>query len=78
MQTVVLDIKDDKFDFFLSFLNNLKDGIIENIEIKSNQKLELDIETISVDSPEFKEIQNIKKRENQKYSIEETKKLLGL
>jgi hypothetical protein len=77
VRTLVLNINDDKFDFILSVINSFKDGIIESMEVK-NKSIDLDIEVVEKDSDDFKEIQKIKAEKNQKYSINETRKLLGL
>ena len=75
MQTVQLDIKDEKLELFLTIVKNLKDDIIENIKVKNNL---LDVEQIDKDEVDFKELQSIKEQNNKKYSLEETKKILGL
>ena len=75
MQTVQLEIADDKLDTFLMIVENLKNNIVQSIKIKSNG---LEIEPIERDSQDFIDIQLIKKENNPTYSIEEAKAKLGL
>ena len=71
MQTVQLDIKDDKLNTFLAIIKNLKSGIIENIRTQNDI---LDIESIEKDSSDYLDLQNTKVQNNQKYSLDEAKK----
>ena len=73
MTTIEIKIKDNQVERFLQYLNELKSDIIDNIKIKS-----LNIESIDKNSSDYKEIMVIKKQNNKKYSLDETKKLLGL
>jgi hypothetical protein len=73
MTTIEIKIKDNQVERFLQYLNELKSDIIDNIKIKS-----LNIESIDKNSSDYKEIMAIKKQNNKKYSLDETKKLLGL
>ncbi len=75
MKTIYLDVEDDKLEFILSFIKNLKTGIVKNIIIEEDG---LHIEPISKESSEYREIVEIKSQNNEKYSIEETEKILGL
>jgi hypothetical protein len=75
MKTIQLDIVDDKMDLFLSIIHNLKSGIVESIRVEDGI---LDIEPIDKGSDEFLEIQEIKSHDNQKYTIDEVKRKLGL
>ena len=75
MQTVQLEIADDKLDTFLMIVENLKNNIVQSIKIKSNG---LEVEPIERDSQDFIDIQLIKKENNPTYSIEEAKAKLGL
>ena len=75
MQTIQLDIADDKLDTFLTIVENLQKDIVQGIRLKDNG---LDIEPIEKDSQDFIDIQRIKKENNPKYSIEEAKAKLGL
>ena len=75
MHTIQLDIKDDKLDIFLTIIKNLKDDIVENIRTKEDI---LDIESIELNSADYIDLQNIKKQNNKKYDIKETKTILGL
>ena len=75
MQTVQLEISDDKLDTFLIIVENLKNNIVQSIKIKSNG---LEIEPIERDSQDFIDIQLIKKENNPTHSIEEAKAKLGL
>lgn len=36
MQTVQIQLEDSKLDTFLNLIDNLKDGIVKNIRVKSN------------------------------------------
>ena len=74
MQTIQLDIADDKLDTFLTIVDNLKNDIVQNIRLQNT----LDIEPIEKDSADFLAIQQIKSENNPKYSIAEAKAKLGL
>ena len=74
MQTIQLDIADDKLDTFLTIVGNLKNDIVQNIRLQDT----LDIEPIEKDSADFLAIQQIKSENNPKYSIAEAKAKLGL
>lgn len=74
MQTIQLDIADDKLDTFLTIVGNLKNDIVQNIRLQNT----LDIEPIEKDSADFLAIQKIKSENNPKYSIAEAKAKLGL
>ena len=75
MQTIQLDIADDKLDTFLTIINNLQKDIVQSIRLKDNS---LDIEPIEKDSQDFMDIQLTKKEHNPTYSLEEAKAKLGL
>jgi len=75
MQTIQLDIADDKLDTFLTIVENLQKDIVQGIRLKDNS---LDIEPIGIDSQDFIDIQLTKKENNAKYSINEAKAKLGL
>ena len=75
MQTVQLDIADDKLDTFLTIVENLQKDIVQGIRLKENG---LDIESIEKESQDFIDIQLTKSENNPKYSIEEAKAKLGL
>lgn len=75
MQTVQLDIADDKLDTFLTIVENLQKDIVQGIRLKDNG---LDIEPIEKESQDFIDIQLTKSENNPKYSIEEAKAKLGL
>ncbi|MEA2047738.1 MAG: hypothetical protein U9O64_04745 [Campylobacterota bacterium] len=75
MQTVQLDIADDKLDTFLTIVENLQKDIVQGIRLKDNG---LDIEPIAKESQDFIDIQLTKSENNPKYSIEEAKAKLGL
>ena len=74
MQTIQLDIQDDKLNAFLTIVKSLKSDMIENIRTNSDI---LDIESIQTDSSDYIDIQKIKKENNKKYSINEAKEKLG-
>lgn len=75
MQTIQLDIADDKLDTFLTIVENLQKDIVQGIRLKDNG---LDIEPIETDSQDFIDIQLTKRENNTKYSINEAKAKLGL
>ena len=75
MQTVQIDIADDKLDTFLTIVENLQKNIVKGIKLKDN---ELDIEHIEADSPDFIDLQLTKNENNPKYSLAEAKAHLGL
>ena len=74
MQTIQLDIADDKLDTFLTIVDNLKNDIVQNIRLQNT----LDIEPIEKDSADFLAIQTIKNENNAKHSLAEAKAKLGL
>jgi hypothetical protein len=75
MQTIQLDIADDKLDTFLTIVENLQKDIVQGIRLKDNG---LDIEPIANDSQDFIDIQLTKNENNPQYSIEEAKAKLGI
>jgi len=75
MQTVQIDIADDKLDTFLTIVENLQKDIVKGIKLKDNG---LDIEPIEADSPDFIDLQLTKNENNPKYSLAEAKAHLGL
>ena len=75
MQTVQIDIADDKLDTFLTIIENLQKDIVKGIKLKDNG---LDIEPIEADSPDFIDLQITKNENNPKYSLAEAKAHLGL
>lgn len=75
MQTVQIDISDDKLDTFLTIVENLQKDIVQGIRLKEDT---LDIEPILTESQDFIDIQLAKKENNTKYSIDEAKAKLGL
>jgi len=74
MQTIQLDIQDDKLNAFLTIVKSLKSDMIESIRTNSDI---LDIESIQTDSLDYVDIQNIKRENNRKYSLDEAKEKLG-
>jgi len=77
MQTVHIEVAEDKLELFLTIVQNLKNDIVKNIKIP-NRDNNLDIEPIEKDSEDYKEIQVIKAENNPKYSLDEVKAKLGL
>ena len=77
MQTVYIEVAEDKLELFLTIVQNLKNGIVKNIKL-SYQDDGLDIEPIDRESEDYKEIQTIKAENNLKYSLDEVKFQLGL
>jgi hypothetical protein len=77
MQTIHIEVADDKLELFLTIINNLKKDIIQNIKLADNQNI-LDIEPIEKDSQDYKDIEAIKAENNIKYSLDEAKDKLGI
>ena len=77
MQTVHIEVAEDKLELFLLIIQNLKNDIVKNIKLP-NRKHSLDIEPIEKDSEEYREIEAIKAENNPKYSLDEVKAQLGL
>jgi len=75
MQTIQIEVPDDKLDTFLTIVENLQKDIVQGIRLKDNG---LDIEPIEKDSQDFIDIQLTKKENNPQYSIDEAKAKLGL
>jgi len=75
MQTIQIEVADDKLDTFLTIVENLQKDIVQGIRLKDNG---LDIEPIEKDSQDFIDIQLTKKENNPQYSIDEAKAKLGL
>ncbi len=75
MQTIQIDIADDKLDTFLTIVENLQKDIVKGIKLKDNG---LDIEPIEANSPDFIDLQLTKNENNPKYSLAEAKAHLGL
>jgi len=75
MQTLQLDIQDDKLQTFLTIIDNLKNGIVENIRFERDL---LDIEAIGKSSEDYQDIIEAKNENNPKYSLNEAKAKLGL
>lgn len=75
MQTIHLDIQDDKLNTFLTIINSLKGGIVEQIRFEKDS---FDIETIEKDSEDFRDVETTKKENNRQYSIDEARAKLGL
>ncbi len=76
MQTIQLDIQDDKLNAFLTIIDNLKNGMIDKIRLQSDI-LELAIENIEENSPDYLDIEETKNENNKSYSIEEAKEKVG-
>ena len=74
MQTIQLDIQDDKLSAFLTVIKSLKSDMVQSIRTSGDI---LDIEAIEIDSFDYVDIENLKKQNNKKYSIEEAKEKLG-
>jgi hypothetical protein len=77
MQTVQIEVSEDKLELFLTIVGNLKNDIVQNIKIPNKSDL-LDIEAIEKGSVEHQEIESIKAQNNPKYSLKEAKEQLGL
>ncbi len=75
MQTVQIDINDDKFNAFLTIVKSLKSDIVKNIRTREDI---LDIESIEEFSEDYIDIQETKKENNKRYTISEAKEKLGL
>ena len=77
MQTIQIEVREDKLELFLTIINNLKNDIVQSIKI-ANKLNSLDIEPIEKGSIEYEELQAIKAQNNPKYSLDEVKAQLGL
>ena len=77
MQTVHIEVAEDKLELFLTIIQNLKNDIVKNIKLP-NKELSLDIEAIKKGSEDYKEIETIKTENNPKYSLSDVKAQLGL
>ncbi len=77
MQTIQIEVREDKLELFLTIINNLKNDIVQSIKIP-NKLNSLDIEAIEKGSIEYEELQAIKAQNNPKYSLDEVKAQLGL
>lgn len=75
MQTVQIDIADDKLDTILTIVENLQKDMVQGIRLKDSG---LDIESIEEDTQDYIDIQLTKSENNIKQSIEEAKTKLGL
>jgi len=75
MQTVQIDIADDKLDTFLTIVESLQKDMVKGIKLKDNG---LDIEPIDADSLDYIDLQVTKSENNTKYSLDEAKAKLGL
>ncbi|MDM8568631.1 hypothetical protein QUF50_03785 [Thiotrichales bacterium HSG1] len=75
MKTIQLDIPDDKVSVFLTIINSLKSGIVEEVRMQEDI---LDIEAIEKDSDDYLILQQAKKENNQKYDIDDARAKLGL
>lgn len=77
MQTVHIEVAEDKLELFLTIINNLKNDIVQNIKIP-NTPSSLNIEPIEKGSADYEEIEAIKAQNNPKHSLNEVKAKLGL
>ena len=77
MQTLQIEVSEDKLELFLTIIGNLKDDIVKSITLP-NKPNTLNIEAIEKDSEDYKEIQAIKAQNNAKYSLSDVKAQLGL
>lgn len=77
MQTIQIEVREDKLELFLTIINNLKNDIVQSIKLP-NKLNSLDIEPIEKGSIEYEELQAIKAQNNPKYSLNEVKAQLGL
>lgn len=74
MQTIQLDIQDDKLNAFLTIVKNLKSDMVQSIRTSDDI---LDIESIETGSLDYADIENLKKQNNKKYTLSEAKEKLG-
>lgn len=77
MQTLQIEVSEDKLELFLTIIGNLKDDIVKSITLP-NKPNALNIEAIEKNSDDYKEIQAIKAQNNAKYSLSDVKAQLGL
>ena len=77
MQTLQIEVSEDKLELFLTIIGNLKDDIVKSITLPNKPNV-LNIEAIEKNSDDYKEIQAIKAQNNAKYSLSDVKAQLGL
>jgi len=77
MQTIQIEVPEDKLELFLTIIQNLKNDIVKSIKLP-NKLNSLNIEPIEHDSEDYQEIQKIKAQNNTKYSLSDVKAQLGL
>ena len=77
MQTIQIEVAEDKLELFLTIIQNLKNDIVKSIKLP-NKPNSLNIEPIERDSEDYQEIQKIKAQNNTKYSLSDVKAQLGL
>ena len=77
MQTLQIEVSEDKLELFLTIISNLKDDIVKSIKLP-NKLNDLNIEAIEKDSEDYREIEAIKAQNNIKYSLTDIKAELGL
>jgi len=77
MQTIQIEVAEDKLELFLTIIQNLKNDIVKSIKLP-NKPNSLNIEPIERDSEDYQEIQEIKAQNNNRYTLSEVKAQLGL
>jgi len=77
MQTIQIEVSEDKLELFLTIIQNLKNDIVKSIKL-SNKPNSLTIEPIEYDSEDYQEIQKIKAQNNTKHNLSDVKAQLEL
>jgi len=76
--TIQLEIKSDRLEFFLTLLRSFKSDIINSIRIDKKVVPLFDIEPIEKGSSDYIAVKEAIAENNPSYSIEETRRQLGL
>ena len=79
MRTLTIDISDSIYEHIMFFLKNLPSNLIKiSVKEEDFKNNIIDIESIEKNSNDYDELIKIKKEDNPKYSISQTREMLGL
>jgi len=79
MRTLTIDISDSIYEHIMFFLKNLPSNLIKiSVKEEDFKNNLIDIESIEKNSNDYDELIKIKKEDNPKYSISQTREMLGL
>jgi hypothetical protein len=76
--TIQLEIRSDRLEFFLTLLRSFKSEIINSIKVDKKIIPLLDIEPIEKGSSDYLAVKEAEAENNPSYSIQETRRQLGL